>query len=174
MARPEKEASVKEITETFQNAKSIFVTDYQGLDVEKISEFRRNCREKAVEYKVVKNTLARIAAKNAGFEQMADYLQGPSAIAYTFEDPSSPAKVISEFAKENNKPEIKMSLFEGVFYGPDKVEEIAKLPTKDELLAQMVGTMKSPIQGFVGCLGGLLSNLVRTLDAVREEKEKSS
>lgn len=174
MARPEKEATVQEITETFKNATSIFVTDYQGLNVEKISQFRRNCREKSVEYKVIKNTLARIAAKNAGFEQMADYLQGPSAIAYTFEDPSSPAKVISDFAKENDKPQIKMSLFEGVFYGPEKVEQIASLPTKDELLSKMVGSLKSPIQGFAGCLSGLLGNFVRTLDAVREQKEKNS
>ncbi len=174
MARPEKEAAVQEITKAFQDAASIFVTDYQGLNVEKISELRRNCREKSVEYKVVKNTLARIAARNAGFEEMAEYLQGPSAIAYTFEDPSNPAKVISDFAKDNNRPEIKMSLFEGVFYGPEKVKQIAELPTKDELLAKMVGSLKSPIQGAVGCLGGLFSNLVRTLDAVRQEKEKNS
>ncbi len=174
MARPEKELAVQEITDTFKNATSIFVTDYKGLDVEKMSEFRRNCRDASVEYKVVKNTLARMAAKNAGYDEMVEYLTGPTAIAYTFEDPSSPARVISDFTKNEDKPEIKMSLFEGVFYGPDKVEAIAKLPTKDELLAKLAGGFKSPIQGFAGALNGLLSKFVRTLDAVREEKEKSN
>ena len=120
---------------------------------------------------VIKNTLARIAAKNAGYDEMVGHLKGPSAIAYTFDDPSAPAKVITEFAKSQNKPVIKMSLFEGVFYGPDKVEQIAELPTRDELLARLLGGFNAPLQGFAGTLGGLLQKFAGTLDAVREKKE---
>lgn len=171
MARPEKEAAVQEITDVFQRATSVFITDYKGLNVENLSQLRSNCREASVEYRVVKNTLARIAARNAGVEEMVDHFVGPSAIAFTFDDPSSPARVISDFAKKNNKPTIKVSLFEGAFYGPDRVEDIAALPSKQELLARVVGGLNAPIQGFVGTLNGLLSKFVRTLDAVREQKE---
>ena len=171
MARPEKEAAVQEITEVLEKATSVFVTDFKGLDVEHLSEFRNNCRQASVEYRVVKNTLARIAARNAGVEEMVDHFVGPSAIAYTFDDPSSPARVISDYAKKNEKPTIKVSLFEGAFYGPDRVEDIAALPSKDELLARVVGGLNAPIQGFVSTLNGLLSKFVRTVDAVREQKE---
>ena len=173
MVRPEKAAAVEEITEILQNAAGVFVTDYKGLNVEKMSELRAKCREDAVHYVVVKNTLARIAAKNAGYEELEASFKGPSAIAYSYDDPSAPARVVIEFAKKIEKPTIKVSLFEGVFYGPEKVEAIASLPSKQELLAKIVGGFNSPIQGFVGCLSGILSQLVRTLDAVRDQKQNS-
>jgi large subunit ribosomal protein L10 len=171
MARPEKEAAVQEIADIFNQAKSVFVTDFQGLNVEKMSEFRRNCREASVEYLVVKNTLARRATEQSGYDEMKTYFTGPSAIAYSYDDPSAPARIISRFAKDHEKPQIRMSIFEGVFYGPDKVAKIAALPSKNELLSQIVGGMKSPMQGFVGSLNGLLQKLVRTLDAVKNSKE---
>lgn len=173
MARPEKIAAVEEITEILQNASGVFVTDYKGLNVEKLSDLRAKCREDAVHYVVVKNTLARIAARNAGYKELETSFRGPSAIAYSYDDPSAPARVVSEFAKKTEKPTIKVSLFEGVFYGPEKVEAIASLPSKQELIAKVVYGFNSPIQGLVGCLSGVLSQLVRTLDAVREQKQSS-
>jgi large subunit ribosomal protein L10 len=157
-----------------QGAKGVFITDFQGLSVEKMNEFRQKCREASVSYRVVKNTLARLAAKKVGYDQMVDHLEGPSAIAYSYDDPSAPARVCVEFAKRENKPEIKVSLFEGVFYGPDRVKAIAALPTKDELLAQIVRGFNAPIQGFVGGLNQLLQKLVFAFDAVRNAKEKES
>jgi len=172
MARPEKEAAVKEIAEILDQAKGVFVTDFKGLNVEKISEFRSKCREASVEYLVVKNTLARLATEKAGQDEMKDYFKGPSAIAYSYEDPTAPARIISEFSKDHKKPAIKMSLFEGVFYGPEKVDIIAALPSKQELLAQMVRGLNAPLQGFAGTLHGLLQKLVLTLDAVKNSKEE--
>ena len=171
MARPDKIAAVDQITDIFQNAKSVFVADYQGLNVEQISELRQKCREDSVQFLVVKNTLACIAAKNAGWDEMEPHLRGPSAIAFTYEDPSSPARVISKFAKDRKKPTIKVSLFEGGFYGPEKINAIAALPPKDVLLGQVVRGFNAPIQGLAGTLSGLLSKLVRTVDAVRASKE---
>ena len=101
MARPEKEAAVSEITEILKGATSVFVTDYKGLTVERITDLRDQCRKDKVIYMVVKNTLARRAAKDAGFEEMVSYLKGPSAIAYSFDDPSAPARIISEFAEKD-------------------------------------------------------------------------
>lgn len=173
MARPEKEAAVKEIADILQKANGIFVTDYQGLNVEKMQELRGKCRDSAVEYKVVKNTLARLAAKDAGYSDMIEYLEGPSALAYSYEDPSAPARVITDFAKDQEKPVIKMSVFEGTFYGPDKISVIAALPTKHELLTKLAAGFNAPLQGFAGSLHGLLRKFVSTLDAVREKKEQS-
>jgi len=172
MARPEKEAAVEEIAEILQKAKGVFLTDFEGLNVEMMEELRRKCREASVNYRVVKNTLARIAARKVGWDELVNYLQGPSAIAYSFDDPSAPARVVSEFAKKAEKPKIKVSLFEGVFYGPEKIEEIASLPPKDVLLARIVGGFNAPIQGMVAGLYNLLQKFAMTLDAIKNAKDK--
>lgn len=171
MARPEKETTVQEIADILSQAKSVFVTDFKGLNVKQISEFRRKCRDASVEYRVVKNTLARLATEKLGFSEMTEHFKGPSAIAYTYDDPSAPARVIKEFTKDLDKPEIKTSIFEGTFYGPEKIAIIASLPSKDQLLAKVVGGLNAPIHGLVGNLNGLLQKLVLALDAVRSSKE---
>jgi len=170
MARPEKVAAVEQITEILGSAKSVFIADFQGLNVEQMSALRTKCREDSVKLVVVKNKLARIAARNAGRDEMESHFRGPSAIAFTYEDPSAPARVISAFAKDTDKPAIKVSLFEGNFYGPDKIKIIAALPSRDVLISKMLWGLNSPIQGLAGTLSGLLGKLVRTLDAVRESK----
>ncbi|MFH1940973.1 MAG: 50S ribosomal protein L10 [bacterium] len=172
MARPEKEAVVEEVAEILVKAKGVFVTDFQGLNVEAMMDLRRKCREASVGYYVVKNTLARLAASKVGRDEMVNYLEGPSAIAYSYDDPSAPARVISEFSRKTEKPTIKMSLFEGVFYGPESVELIASLPTKEVLYTRMVGGFQTPIRGLVGSLNGLLQKAVMTLNAVKEALEK--
>ena len=174
MARPEKVAVVQEVAEILQNAKGVFITDFQGLNVEKMNEFRQRCREASVEYRLVKNTLARLAAKQIGYDEMVDHLQGPSAIAYSYDDPSAPARVCVEFAKKENKPEIKVSLFEGIFYGPERVKMIAGLPGKQELLAQVVRGFNAPIQGLVSGLYQVLQKVVLAVDAVRRARENQA
>ena len=172
MARPEKETAVKEIADILEKATAVFVTDYQGLNVAKMTELRAKFREQDVGYRVVKNTLTRIAAKQVGYDEMVDYLEGPSALGYSFTDPSLPAKVIKDFSEEENKPVIKMTIFEGTFYGPDRVDEIAELPTKSELLTRLARGVNAPLQGFAGNLNALMSKFVRTLNAVKEKKEQ--
>ncbi|MFO7890688.1 MAG: 50S ribosomal protein L10 [bacterium] len=172
MPTPEKEAVIKEVSEVFKKAQGIFITDYKGLNVAQMTELRHKCRESSVGYRVIKNTLAKIAAREVGYNEMVEYLQGPSAIAFSYEDASAPARIISEFAKKAEKPTIKMSIFEGNFYGPAKVKEIANLPSKNEMYTQLVRGVNSPLQGLVGNLNGILLKLVRTLVSVKEKKEK--
>lgn len=174
MKRTEKETVIEEVTAIFQKAKSVFITDYAGLTVEKVSVFRRKCREASVGYLVVKNTLARMGVEKAGWKDLGPYFKGPSAIAYSFTDPVAPARVIHEFLKENEKPKIKGSIFEGQFIGPERVKEIATLPSRDELIAKLMGQLNAPIQGVVCGLNGLLTKFVRTVDAIREAKERAS
>jgi large subunit ribosomal protein L10 len=174
MAKTEKEAAIREVAELFRRSKSVFVTDFSGLNVEKIMLLRKKCREAKVGYLVVKNTLARLSAEKAGWNQMGPYFKGPSAIAYSFDDPSSPARVIKEFNKTHDKPKIKVSMFEGVFYGPESMDVIASLPSRQELIAKVVGGFNNPIQGLVGTLSGLLRKLVGTIDAIRSQREKDA
>lgn len=174
MQRTEKEAVVQDVTEVFKNAGGVFVADYAGLTVEKISALRKKCRAAKVEFKVVKNTLAKRAADAAGKSGINPYLKGPSAIAYSFDDPAAPARIIRDFYKENQKPRVRGSYFEGGYFGPDQFEQIAALPSKKELVAKVLGGFNAPIQGFVGGLSGILSKFVRTLDAVRESKSNAS
>ncbi|NQT23749.1 50S ribosomal protein L10 [candidate division KSB1 bacterium] len=171
MPRPEKVEAVQGISEIFEKATGVFIADFKGLNVEQMGELRNKCREDKVEFLVVKNTLARIAARNTGWDEMEPHLKGPSAIAFSYEDPSAPARVITNFAKEAKKPTIRMSLFEGTFFGPEKVDAIAALPSRIELITQIVCTFNAPIQGLVGSLSGVLRKLVGTLDAVRASKE---
>ncbi len=172
MATPEKEAIVKEVSEIFKKAEGIFITDYKGLNVIQMTELRNKCREFSVSYRVIKNTLAKIAAREVGYNEMVDYLQGPSAIAFSYKDSLAPARIISEFAKKAEKPTIKMSIFEGQFYGPEEVKKIATLPSKDEMYAKLVNNVNSPLQGLVCNLNSILFKLVRTLVSVKEKKEK--
>jgi large subunit ribosomal protein L10 len=174
MQRSEKDIVVQDVTEVFEKAKGVFVADYAGLTVEKISVLRQRCRAAKVEFKVVKNTLAKRAAEAAGKGGINAYFKGPSAIAYSYDDPSAPARVIRDFFKENQKPKVRGSLFEGEFFGPEKIDQIASLPSKKELIAKVLGGFNAPISGLVGGLNGILSKFVRTLDAVRESKSNAS
>jgi large subunit ribosomal protein L10 len=174
MQRSEKEIVVQDVTEVFEKAKGVFVADYAGLTVEKISVLRQKCRAAKVEFKVVKNTLAKRAADAAGKGGINAYFKGPSAIAYSYDDPAAPARVIRDFYKDNQKPKVRGSLFEGEFFGPERIDQIASLPSRNELIAKVLGGFNAPIQGFVGGLNGILSKFVRTLDAVRESKSNAS
>lgn len=171
MARPEKEKKIQDLTEKFRSAKAVYLTDFTGLDVIKATELRKKLREASVEYRVVKNTLAQLAAKNAGCDLLLDYLTGPTGLAFGIKDPIIPAKILTEFSKDNEKLRVKVGLMEGRIYDPREVKQLASLPSREELLAQVLSGLQSPISGFVGVLGGLLQKLVGTLDAIAKQKE---
>lgn len=170
MARPEKEAAVKEIADKLTSSKSVVVTDYMGLDVAAITELRKNLRESGVEYKVVKNTLARIAAKNAEVEEINELFVGPTAIAFGMDDAVSPAKVLVDFAKDHKELEIKGGALEGEIINEDKVKSLAEIPPREQLLAQVLAGMQAPISGLVNVLQGNLRGLVQVLNQIKEEK----
>jgi large subunit ribosomal protein L10 len=174
MPKPEKVAAVEEIAQKLKQAKSVFLTDFSGLNVEDINELRRSFREASVEYRVVKNTLARLSAKSAGYDDLLDYLEGPTALAFGVEDPTAPGKVITKFAKDKAKPTIKACMFEGVLIGTDRISEIINLPSKEELLAKCAFTLNAPLSGLASALNGILRNLVYVLDGVKNQKEKNN
>ncbi|OQX88896.1 50S ribosomal protein L10 [candidate division KSB1 bacterium 4484_87] len=171
MARPEKEKIVEEIAEKITQAKGVYLADYKGLDVEEISELRSKLREAEVEFKVVKNTLARLSVNKIGYEALLPYLEGPTAMAFALADPVVAAKVLSDFAKKNDKLQLKACIFDGNVYDEKRFREIASLPSKDEIYAQTVGMVSAPLRSLVTVLNGVVASIVNVLDQIKEQKE---
>lgn len=169
--RPEKVAAVAAFSEKLSNAKSVFLTDYSGLSVAEISELRKKFRESQAEYFVVKNTLARLSAKDAGKESILPYLEGPIAVAISYEDPASPARVLADFLKNHPKPEVKACLIEDDILPGSEAAEIAKWATREELLAKVVGSLNAPISGLVMTLSGIQRKLLYAFNAIASKKE---
>jgi large subunit ribosomal protein L10 len=165
-----KEQIVNEIKEKLENAVSLVLVDYRGLNVEEVTELRKKSREAGVEYKVYKNTLMTRALKELGIEGLESYLEGPNAIAFGYDDPVTPAKIISEFAKGHEKLEIKAGMVEKKLLSLEEVKALADLPSKEVLVAQVLGGLNAPITGFVNVLQANIRNLVYALDAIREKK----
>ena len=158
-----KKQKVDEIKGKFDGAKSAILVDYRGLNVEETTELRKNFREAGVEYKVYKNNLVKLAIADTEFEALAQDLTGPNAIAFSYDDPVTPAKIIKDFAKKHQNLELKTGIVEGTYYGQEKIVEIAAIPSKEELLAKLLGSLKAPVSNFVY----LINNIV-------EEKEKEA
>ena len=148
--------------------------NYCGLTVSEDTELRKQMREAGVKYMVAKNTFTRIAAKEAGIEGLDGMLENNTALAFAAEDPVAPAKIAYEFSKKHEKLEIKGGLLNGAVIGTDEIKALADLPSREELLAKLVGSMQAPISGFVNVLHGTLRNFVYVLDAIRDKKEKES
>ncbi|HAD83058.1 MAG: 50S ribosomal protein L10 [Candidatus Edwardsbacteria bacterium RIFOXYD12_FULL_50_11] len=171
MIKQEKEKIVQELTEKMKTAKAIYLTDFTGLDVVRATELRKKLRDASVEYQVVKNTLAQLAAKNAGMEMLLDYLTGPTGLAFGVKDPIIPAKILVEFAKDDDKPSVKMGVVEGKVVDVKQVKQLALLPSREVLISQILSAMQSPITGLVGALGGIIQKFVGTVDAIAKQKE---
>jgi large subunit ribosomal protein L10 len=172
----EKKAVVSELKDKLVATKGAVLTNYRGLTVAMDTKMRRKLREAGVEYRVVKNTMTRFAAKDAGIEGLDKYLEGPTAIALSETDPVAPAKILSDFIRENKLQalEIKAGLVEGKVIDAGGVKALATLPPREVLVATLLGTMQAPISGFVRALNGVPSNLVYALEAIRKQKEQTA
>lgn len=157
--RQMKEAKVAEIKEKLEKSQSVILASYQGLTVEEDTQLRKNLREAGVEYKVYKNTLVILAAKELGLEGIVEYLEGPVAIAFGYEDVTVAARVLNDFAKDHKKLELKAGIVEGEIYDTDKIKQLATIPSKEVLIAKLLGSIKSPISSFA-----------RVINAIAESK----
>ena len=168
---PAKAAVVEEMKEKLQSAQGAVFVGFSGLSVADVTKLRRKFREGGVEYKVVKNTLTRIAADELGFNDLDAVLEGPTAIAYSAEDTVAPAKILKDFIKETKTEAltVKAGIADGQVIDA-AVEALASLPSREELLAKLVGSMQAPISGLVNVLQGNIRNMVYVLDAVRAKK----
>lgn len=173
MPTPQKEAIVAEITEQLNKAKSIFLTDFKGLNVDEINNLRRELTSASVQYRVVKNSLARLSVKAAGCDELLEYLDGPTAIAFGMDDPAAPVRIIKKFDKGSDKISVKVGLMDGVLIDSTRVNEIASLLSRVQLLGQLSGVLNAPLSNLVLSLNAILSKLVFALNAVKENKDES-
>ena len=173
--RTEKQAVVNELKEKLSNTKGAVLTNYRGLTVAMDTKLRRKLREAGVEYRVVKNTMTRIAANELGIDGLDKYLEGPTAIALSEKDPVAPAKLLADFIRENKLQalEIKAGLVEGKVIDAVGVKALSSLPPREVLLAQLLGTLQAPLTGIVTVLQGNIRNLAYALEAVRKQKESA-
>ena len=153
MAKVElKQPIVEEISESIKSAQSIVLVDYRGLTVEQDTQLRKALRDNGITYKVYKNTMMNFAFKGTEFEGLAPYLEGPSAIAISTTDATAPAREICKFAKNAKALEVKAGVVEGQIYDAAGIAQIATIPSRDELIARLLGSMKSPITNFARVL----------------------
>ena len=150
-----KEAKVAEIKEKLEKSKAVILSKYQGLSVEEDTTLRKNLREAGVEYKVYKNTLVILAAKELGLDGIVEYLEGPVSIAFSYEDSALPARLLNDFAKDHKKLELKAGIVEGEIYGENEIKQIATIPSKEVLIAKLLGSIKSPISSFARVLSAI-------------------
>jgi large subunit ribosomal protein L10 len=174
MNRTEKQSQVDALSVKLQGARSIYVTDYSGLNVHNVTELRRRLRRAGVEYLVVKNTLALRALTLARINGLEGHFEGPTAVALTGEDAASAAKVLTDFAKEFQKPSVKAALVDGHEVTPAQVKRLAQLPPREVLLAELAGALQAPLAGFVGALSGLLSTFVGAVEALRSQRDTAA
>lgn len=170
MAKPEKEALVKEIAEKIKSPEAVFLADYQGLTVQEISELRRKLRENKVSLKVVKNTLLNLAFKESNRAELSflkEYLKGPTAILWS-DDPVKLAKILNEFTQEHNQLEVKAGIAGKDFINKEKIKLLALLPSKEELISKLLSLLISPVRRLVWSLNSPSTQLVRVLSAIKK------
>ena len=172
--RPEKRAIVEDVKDKLSRAKGVVLTEYRGLNVEQLSDLRRKLRAQGVEYHVLKNTLVRRAVDEIGMEDLEPYLVGPTAIAFGYDDAVAPAKVLMEFTRGVKNFVIKAGVVEGKVFDASGVRSIATLPSREVLLAKVVGGFQAPISGLVFVLNGPIQKLAMALAQIAQQKEGES
>ncbi len=167
-----KKEVISEIKEAVQNSKSVVIVEYRGLNVTEITELRKKFRESGSNYKVYKNTMVKIALEELGYEGYEEFLAGPNGFVFSNEDMVQGPKIATEFGKKNEKLVIKAGLLDGKVITSEEVKAVAKLPTREVLVAMALGGLNAPIQGFASALNGIVSKLVYALNAVKEKQEE--
>jgi large subunit ribosomal protein L10 len=173
MNRTRKAELVKALATELQESPNLYLTDFTGIGVKPMTEFRAKLRGAGVRYRVVKNTLALQALEQASVTGLEDQITGPTAFVFAGEDPITAAKLLAEFQKEHDSLTVKAGLVEGRTVGPDEVTRLGTLPSREELMGQIGGALQSPLQGFVGALSGLLNQFVGAVEALRADRAAS-
>jgi large subunit ribosomal protein L10 len=171
MERSKKEQIVAEVSEITSRAQGLFFTDFSGLTVEEATALRREFRKVGVQYKVIKNTFIRKSLeKVGGYDAVYSSLEGPTGVAFAFEDPVAPAKVIQKFSEKYKKLSLKVCVIEKRVYEGSKLDELARMPTRKDVMASILGCVQSPLAGVPNVLQAVLRDLVSVIDEVGKKK----
>ncbi|HEY3295990.1 MAG TPA: 50S ribosomal protein L10 [bacterium] len=169
--KPKKIETVRELTDRVQRARGIYFTEYKGLTVAQITDLRRQCYQKHVEYLVCKNTFARMVMTEKGYGDILPLLVGPVGMAFAYEDPAVPAKILFDFAAKNEKLVLKGGMFEGKPIRPADIEIIKELPSRDVALSTLIAAIYGPVQGFYNVVNAVLRDFVSVIDQIAEQKK---
>jgi large subunit ribosomal protein L10 len=171
MNRTEKSNVVSEVTEIMEKSTAIFLTDYSGINVEDISDLRNQFRNEGVNYKVFKNTLFKRALEESGkYEKLADHLVGMTSFAFADENPVAPAKIIKKYFDKHKKLSLKACYIEGEYYDGSNLDTLALLPSKNDLVASIIGSINAPASGIVGAINAVMRDLVSVIAEVSKTK----
>ncbi|MEK9500706.1 50S ribosomal protein L10 [Gaopeijia maritima] len=172
MKRSDKEAFVADFRERASGALVMYLTDFSGLDVKSMTALRQTLRESGAEYVVAKNRLVQLALKDTDMPDLGDALRGPTGVVFGFEDAVSPAKALTDFAKNHgDRPVFKVGVLENQLLAPAQIDRLAKLPPKEQLLAELAGAMQAPLGALAGALEAKLQEMAGILDAYKAKKE---
>ena len=170
----DKKAIVAEVNETATSALSLVIADARGVTVDGMTALRKNARENSVTLRVVRNTLAKRALEGTDYECVNSTLVGPSLFGFSMVDPGAAARLFKDFAKENKSFEVKALAVSGQILGADQLDGLAKLPTRDQALSMLMSVMKAPVTKLVQTMNDVPGKLVRTVAAVRDQKEAAA
>jgi large subunit ribosomal protein L10 len=172
--KPKKVEAVRDLTDRVQRARGIFFTDFKGLTVAEITELRRRCHQSHVDYLVCKNTFARRVLREQGHAEALKHLQGPTALAFGYDDPVAAAKILYEFASKNEKLILKGGVFEGKAVSAKDIQAIKNLPSRAAALSMLVAAVFGPVQGFYNVTAALLRDFVSVIDQIIEQKKAAA
>ena len=171
MPRPEKVQAVTDIRERLEDARAVFLTEYRGLSVSDVQELRNSLREAGAEYKVVKMTLAKLAAGDAGIEGIDDYLEGPTALAFANTDPVATAKALKDFSQSHDVFVLKAGYLSGNILSPEEISNLAEIEPREVLLAKIAGAAKAPLFSFAGMLASFNRDAASMFTQLLDKKE---
>ncbi|MBU0476587.1 50S ribosomal protein L10 [Patescibacteria group bacterium] len=170
ITRKKKEGILADLKDKFKDAKSIVFSDYRGLSVQDMEDLRRTLREKNVSYKVAKKTLVRLAAADAGYKEIpTESMEGPVGVAFSYEDEVAAAKTLGDLGKKFEGLKLLGGLMDGDVLSIEKVQALSEMPSKEELLSRLIGSLQSPASGLANVLSGSVRNLVYVLEAHRQK-----
>lgn len=173
MKKEEKSKIIEEISEKISKSKGLVLADFTRMTVAEVNELRRELKSAGVDYKVVKNTLLKIAMQNVGgYDGLFKYLEGPTAVAFGYDDPITPVRLIKKIKGKIEKPSVKAIFIEGQVYDGSKLDELANLPSKSDIIAGIIGSVIAPASGIVWALNAVLSELVLVIDAIAKKLEE--
>jgi len=172
LKKESKQQVVAEMHDKLQRANAVFIADFRGMNVGKATELRNELRKNSVEYKVVKNTLLDLASRQTDKESLQPLFVGPTAVALSYDDPVAAAKILSRFAKEQQATfKLKGGILTGKPLTVADIQALAELPSREVLIAKLLGTMQAPMTNFVGVLAAVPGSFVRALDAIKNQKQ---
>jgi large subunit ribosomal protein L10 len=174
MPTPEKEQIIHDATERLRDVRGVYLADFSGMTVEKLSLLRKRCREQKIQFRVIKNTLLKRAFNERGITQLDDYLVGPTGVVFSTTSEVSPAKVLAEFAKEHERPRIKAAVVDGRLFDDRAIKTLATLPSREVLLGQVLATFIAPMTQLLAAIEATLVLPAVMADVLERERQKTN